>query len=356
MRILVTGASGNIGTALLRELRAEHEVIGIARRPPQLDGVYASATWHSVDLAAPDAVARLAELATGVDAVVHLAWEFQPSHRLDQLERTGVGGSAAVVNAVERAGVPHLVHMSSVGAYAPAGGERVTETWPTTGIRSLAYSRHKVAVERELDALERRIAARGDDVVVTRFRPGFVVQRDAGSGLARYGLPAYLPAQLLRLLPLLPLDQRLQAPIVHSEDVADAIVRALLRRAEGPFNLATEPPLTTDVAAQVLGARAVHVPASTLRPVTSLLWHARLQPVDPGWLDLAYSVPLLDTTRARDVLDWTPLWSTEQAVKDVVAGILQGDGTASPVLRPRSVPAELRRLFDRGSVSERRTP
>jgi nucleoside-diphosphate-sugar epimerase len=40
MRIVITGASGNVGTALLRVLPAEHDVVGVVRRPPALQGVY----------------------------------------------------------------------------------------------------------------------------------------------------------------------------------------------------------------------------------------------------------------------------------------------------------------------------
>ena len=53
------------------------------------------------------------------DAVVHLAWGFQPSHRPDLLRELGVGGTERVAAAVAAVGVPHLVHMSSVGAYSP---------------------------------------------------------------------------------------------------------------------------------------------------------------------------------------------------------------------------------------------
>ena len=54
MRIAVTGASGNIGTALLRHLDhglgpEGHSVVGIARRPPRQD-LFPSVTWHPVDL------------------------------------------------------------------------------------------------------------------------------------------------------------------------------------------------------------------------------------------------------------------------------------------------------------------
>jgi UDP-glucose 4-epimerase len=306
VRVVVTGASGNIGTALLDRLPDDVHVVGVARREPPRNGPYRRAHWVSLDLAAPDAAERLTEVMTGADAVVHLAWEFQPSRRRDQLRQVGVGGTSAVIDAIKSSGVPHMVHMSSVGAYSPAPGRRVREDWPTGGIDTLPYSRHKVSAERELDTFEHESAQRGSDVVVTRLRPGFVLQRSAGSALARYGLPAWLPRRLLPLVVVLPLDRSLVIPVVHSDDVADAIVRALEQRSAGAFNLMAEPPVSRDVLAEVLDAWAVHVPAPLLHAVLTATWRMHLQPLEPGWFDLAMTVPLLDTSRARQELGWQP--------------------------------------------------
>ena len=148
---------GNIGSALLRRLVAtgRHELVGVVRRPPE--------------------------------AVVHLAWGFQPSHREDQLAALGVGGTQRVIGAVTAAKVPHLVHMSSLGAYSPQQDDApVDESWPTGGVPTSMYSRHRVAAARLLDRLE----TDAPEVVVTRMRPGIVGQRNAGSALLRYALRA----------------------------------------------------------------------------------------------------------------------------------------------------------------------
>jgi UDP-glucose 4-epimerase len=233
VRIVITGASGNVGTALLRRLRgAGHELVGVCRRPPDPVDPYDAVEWHSVDLGADGAEGGLTDVFTGSDAVVHLAWGFQPSHDVRYLERVDVHGTRAVVGAARQAAVAHLVHMSSLGAYSPgpADQRRVDESWPTEGVPSLAYSRHKVAAERILDAHER---SRPDRPLVARMRPGLIVQRDNGSALLRYGLPAYLPSALLRHVPLLPLDRDLVIPVVHTDDVADAIARVLERSRRG---------------------------------------------------------------------------------------------------------------------------
>jgi nucleoside-diphosphate-sugar epimerase len=358
VRIVITGASGNIGTALLRRLAGDpaHELVGVVRRPPSAAGPpYDGVEWVPIDLAEPDAEQRLAPVVRGADAVVHLAWGFQPSHRLDYLERLGVGGTAAVIAAAHAAGVRHLVHMSSVGAYAERADRRpVDESWPATGVPTSPYSRHKATAERLLD---RYLADHlTDAMTVTRLRPGIVGQRRAGSALLRYGVPALVPSAVLRVLPLLPMDRSLLIPVVHSDDVADAIVRVLERGAAGPFNLAAEPPVTREDLAAVLGARPLHLPAPALRLLASAAWHARLQPVDPGWLDLAFAVPLLDTTRARTELGWTPGHDSRAVLAEVVSGMADADAGTSPPLRRRTVPEEVGLLVRQGPASHRRLP
>ena len=132
-----------------------------------------------------------------------------PPHRA--VTRRAVSGRAVSGRAVQRAVVPHLVHMSSVGAYtAVIDQRRVNEQWPTRHPdlalqpaqgcrRAPARRQHKAAAERLLDVAE---ATTDSALTITRLRPGFVVQGAAASGLLRYGLPGYVPAAALRWVPL----------------------------------------------------------------------------------------------------------------------------------------------------------
>jgi UDP-glucose 4-epimerase len=355
MRVVITGASGNVGTALLRVLPAEHHVVGVVRRPPVQQGVYQRANWCSVDLTEENAIAELRQVFDGADVVVHLAWGFQPTRDTRYLTRLGVGGTSAVLQAAHAASVGHLVHMSSVGTYAAGSyGMRVDESWPTTGIQSSPYSRDKSAAEVILDEYEQRLGNAA--IPIARMRPGFILQRAAASGLMRYALPGYVPMQLVPWLPLLPLDRRLCIPLVHADDVAEAISRVIEKRAAGPFNLAAEPPIGRDDVAAALGARPVHIPSGVLGALVELSWRARLQHIDRGWLDLAFTVPLLDCSRARGELSWDPKWSSTDALADLLDGVAHRIHADSPPLRRRSMLELLRRDVTEGLISSRRLP
>src|SRR5919204_252252 len=182
MRVVVIGATGNAGTSVLESLAGEDrvdEVVGVARRIP--GARFAKVTWRSADIA--DRNTDLAGLMRGADCVVHLAWLIQPSRNEAITHATNVEGSQRVFHAVGRAGVPSLVYASSVGAYAPGPKDRaVDESWPTTGISSSFYSRHKAAVERILDSFE----AANPGVRVVRLRPGLIFKRVAATEVRRF--------------------------------------------------------------------------------------------------------------------------------------------------------------------------
>jgi UDP-glucose 4-epimerase len=324
MRVVVVGATGNIGTAVLRRLHAEPAVtslVGLARRvPDESVAPYAGVEWHSVDVGGEVAVARLAEAFLGADAVIHLAWALQPNHDERALWRVNVSGTAAVLAAVARSGVPHLLYASSIGAYSSAPkSRRVDESWPTGGIHTSHYSRHKAMNERALD----RFQQRNPSVAVTRMRPGLVFQHDTATEQTHLFLGRSIPTRWLTVArpPVLPLPPQFVFQAVHADDLADAFCRAVVRRAGGAFNIAAEPVLTPELVASVLGAkRTVPLRLRVLRSLMSVTWALRLQASDPGWADLAAYCPVMDVHRARTELGWRPNRSSTEALAEVVRG------------------------------------
>jgi UDP-glucose 4-epimerase len=134
---------------------------------------------------------------------------------------------------------------------------------------------------------------------------------------------------------VVPAHPRLVVQAVHSYDVGDAYRLALVRDdARGAFNIAAEPLLGPDELGRVLGARPLRVPAAVLRGVAALSYRLRLQPSEPGWVDMGLGVPLMEISRAREELGWSPQRSASEALLDLLEGIREGAGLETPPLEP----------------------
>ena len=342
MRVVIVGASGNVGTSLIRSLAGEERVesiLALARRIPKWKAP--KTEWAAVDVAVSD----LASHFSGADAVVHLAWLIQPSRDLATLYAANVRGTERILDAIVEAKVPALCYASSVGAYSSGPKDRaVAEDWPTGGISSSFYSRHKAEVEGVLDRFQKDVPA----TRVVRMRPGLIFKGEAASEIRRLFAGPFMPSFLAdrRLIPVAPRIDGLRFQAVHSRDVGEAFRLALLGEPRGAFNLAADPPLGPDELGELLGARQVPIPRTVARTLTDLTWRVHLQPSEPGWLDMALAVPLMDVSRARTELGWAPRHTALEALQELLEGLRRGRGMPTPPLEPdagdRSRAEELR--------------
>jgi UDP-glucose 4-epimerase len=333
MKVVVIGATGNVGTSVVRTLSEDpaiESIVGVARRVP--GPAAPKVDWVKADIT----TSPLVPLLNGADAVVHLAWAIQPSRDDEALRATNVDGSVRVLDAVSKARVPTLVYASSVGAYSPGPKDRaVDESWPTGGIKTSFYSRHKAEVETLLDEFER-----GEPGVrVVRLRPGLIFKREAATEIRRLFLGPLIPPVAFdrRALFAVPDIPGLRFQAVHTDDVAEAYRLALLdSQAHGAYNIAADPVLDPQVLAETLDARRVRLSARALRALAAATWRARLQPTPEGWLDMALGVPILDGSRARDELGWSPRKDAASTLLELIDGLRAGSGLGSPPLDPAS--------------------
>ncbi len=310
------------------------EIVGLARRRPAWEPP--KTTWVDADVLGPG----LPQAFRGADAVIHLAWAIQPSHDEWTLERINVEGSRRVFEAAAVAEVPRFVYASSVGAYSPGPKDReVDEEWPTDGIPTSFYSRHKAAVERILDAFERDHPL----TKVVRLRPALIFKGDAATEIRRLFIGPFLPSFLVRssLIPAVPRLQGLRFQAVHSADVGQAYLRAALGDVSGAFNVAAGPSLGPEELSSMLDARTFPVPAGLVRRLADLSWRLHLQPSPPGWLDMALQVPLMSSRRAREELGWEPRFSAVEALAELMEGIRRGQGGPTPPLQDAGLSGRL---------------
>ena len=162
MKIAITGATGHIGTNLVRVLLARgHRLrVLIHSSHDALDG--ADVERLQGDIRDTAAVERLCD---GVEVVFHLAALISiEGDRGGRVSSINVEGPRNVARAARRAGVRRMVHVSSVHAFRHVHGALVDETSPRVAQddRFFAYDRSKAAGEIEV----RREVERGLDAVV----------------------------------------------------------------------------------------------------------------------------------------------------------------------------------------------
>jgi len=321
MKIVITGATGNVGTSLLEALATDarvDEIVGVARRKPAI--AFTKTRFVAADVGEHDLTPHF----RGADAVVHLAWIIQPGRDERLLEHVNIGGSGRVFRAALDAGVRTIIHASSSGVYSPGTKHRgVDEAWPRGGIVTSTYSRQKVVVERMLDDLEQEHPG----TRIVRMRPTLIFKRKAGSEIKRYFVGPLVPWALLRRgLHLVPDMPQLRFQVVHSTDAAEAYRSALFADVGGAFNIAAREVLDSDALARLFDARKVKVGPKFVRALVHGTFRLHLQPTEPGWFDMALQVPVLNCSRAERELSWEPRYSSAEALLDLVSGIREKAG------------------------------
>jgi nucleoside-diphosphate-sugar epimerase len=333
MRVVVTGASGNVGTSVLEVLEDDPRVtsvVGLCRRVPP-DWRPSKVEWVGVDVAEDP----LEPVFDGADAVVNLAWLFQPTHDELVTWRNNVLGGIRVFDAAAATGVPALIHASSVGAYAPGRDDvPVDESWPTDALPTAAYGREKSYLERYLDAFEQRHPT----VRVVRLRPGFTFKRSTAAQQRRLFGGPFVPGSLVRpgLIPIVPDLPGLRFQALHSLDAAEAYRLAVVGDVRGPFNVAADPVVDAAALGRLLDARPVKLPLPAVRALVRGAWRAHLIPASPTLLDLFLSLPVMDVTRAHVELGWTPRHTSLEALEAFLDGLRSGTGGATPPLDPHA--------------------
>jgi UDP-glucose 4-epimerase len=328
VHIVVTGATGNVGTSVIESLAEDPgvtSILGLARRLPSWHPP--KTRWAQADVAKDDLVSHL----RGADALIHLAWLFQPTHDPVTTWRSNVEGSIRVFRAASDAGVRAVVYASSIGAYSPGPKDRpVDEGWPTHGWPNAAYTREKAYVERVLDTFEYE----HPHTRVVRMRPGFIFKREAAIAQRRLFAGPLLPNGVARptLIPVVPDLPGLRFQALHTADASEAYRLAATQQVRGAFNLAADPVIDATQLAELLGARVIRVPTAALRTALATAWHLHLIPASPDLFDAVLRLPIMDVARARSELGWSPRHTALDAIQAFLDGLREGVGMATPPL------------------------
>jgi len=326
LTVAVTGPTGDIGKAFLRALESEprvERVLGMARRPFDPAAIGAPKTEYRqgdvLDRAAVDA------LVAEADVVVHLAFVIVGS--LEETRSVNLEGSGNVFEAAAAAKrVKRLVYTSSVAAYGfhADNPQPLTENVEPRGTEAHYYSAQKAEIE---GVLERALKGSGTDAYV--FRPCIVAGPDALAmieSIPFVSAAEKLPGPLRALLGTAPLikpiipDPGVPFQLVHHDDVATALLAAVVGDGKpGIYNLAGEGTLTASDLAKELDWYSVPIPSAAVDVTAELLSRTPGVPAAAQWINAFREPVVMDTSRARQALDWTPRHPSRGVLVETVA-------------------------------------
>jgi nucleoside-diphosphate-sugar epimerase len=213
--VVLTGASGVVGRAVLRRLR-DVEVVCLVHRSP-VCGPHVTAVPGDVTQPMLGLAGRVyADLAAEVDAVIHCAAVTDFNRTDGSLEATNVTGTEHVA-AFAAAAKAVLYHVSTAFVDTRAVGER--------GRTAIGYAASKSAAEK---------VVRSSGVPHVIVRPSVVIG-DSGTGeiAAFQGLYRVVAGLFAGIVPMIPFDPRWPIDFVPADVVADAIARVVENRVRG---------------------------------------------------------------------------------------------------------------------------
>lgn len=293
--VLVTGASGYLGSQVVDALaaRGEFAVVALDLRAParRLEGV----VYENADIRGPEVEAIVARHRPRV--VVHLAAIVTPGRNSSrEFEHSvDVGGTRNLLDACLRHGVRRMIVSSSGAAYGyhADNPQWLSETDPLRGNESFAYAWHKRLVEEMLADYR----TRHPELEQTVFRIGTIL----GESVSNQITDLFEKPRLLAI-------RGSDSPFVfvHDQDVVAAIVRAVDSPVTGVFNVAGDGALGIHELAARMGKRCLTVPAGLLRAALWLLKTLRLTQYGPEQIDFLRHRPVLDNRRLKEEFGYVP--------------------------------------------------
>lgn len=329
-RVLVTGATGFIGSHLAERLLRTGSSVRVAARRPERAAVLseAGAEVRTVDLTEPKTLAGCCD---DVEVVFHCgAWLGTPYSR-DAAYATNVVGTRSLAEEALRAGVARFVHVSSIAVYGPVRSGVITEESPLWGGVEL-YGDSKIGAE---DAL-REVASRGLPAVIAR--PGMVY------GPRSRGWTIRLVQWINQGRPAMVAGGHGYARPIFIENLLDALILCALRPVAGEtFTLIDVNMRWCDYLeryGRMVGkkARSVSNFTSWLIAVTDETRSAftrRPPRVRRTALGYAVSHATYSTEKAHRLLGWMPRYSMDQAMEITKAWLIE-NGYLTPSAASRS--------------------
>jgi UDP-glucose 4-epimerase len=311
VRVIVIGAKGRVGRAILRGLADHQQVTHVVSLTEDVETTK-DTTLHGetpIEQRKVNLFDDLSDHFKFADAAVYAGWpvtDLQVGLRERQMEAL-----SNVCQCIGVVGVRVFVYGSSAGVYssAPPGRAFVDEAWPTLESTPSVQLSQLVRAERVVDRFEDHHAM----IRLVRLRAGVIVCPTPAR-------PQTIGRRILRVMNgphrwrFVPDMGPYVLQCLHVDDFVSALCLALTESVNGPFNIAADP-ITSDLLGELFEAKKVRLPPRYVRRVRMLGSRLPILHGPSDWVELAIRPQAMDTTKAERDLHWT----MEHPARSIVA-------------------------------------
>ncbi len=301
--VAVTGAAGFIGQSLLEHLENDPQIeriigIDIVDLPLRSSKVEA----HTCDIRDP----TLAQICSGADTLVHLAFVENPLRDRARMRSLNVGGFRSVLNVMETANIRKFVYLSSAVAYGTQDHSDAPfiESHPLRPTPGFLFAEHKA----ETEALLALWQDSHPDTSVTILRPAPAVGPNSNNFMTRaFESPRFVIAKGMS-----PSFQ-----VLHELDLAHALAHFSTHDLPGTFNLGADGALTPDQLQEVLDRKIISLNPDLILAAADLADIAGLVSGPCGELLFLMDPCIVSNDKAKET-GWQPRFGNHDAIQDTL--------------------------------------
>jgi UDP-glucose 4-epimerase len=300
----VTGASGNLGTVVIKRLLCseEHSVAAFTRSPLRLR--HPNISIRHYDAAEGLPASDLSDL----DCLIHLAYVVEEPRDKKAARYINVEAVANLVASAADVGVPHMIVASSVNAYGDTyrAGQLIDETAAVRRTPNKFYYDNKAEMEILLFNWKARNLATNLKLCILRL--AYVV----GPDIANSGI------RMFKQRPLVYPDPRRAAyQFIYQDDFADAISAIIEQQTAGTYNLAPMDFITVSELGRLNGnAPVISIPPWIAERICDLLFKFHLSPFSSNWVSVGEASVKSDLFMTST--GWRPRWSSREAAQEML--------------------------------------
>lgn len=300
--ILISGICGNFGTQLAAYLHKEHKLIGVDRR--KFEDRPKDIIHYQIDIRRKktEEIFRRHYIKT----VIHLNIIHNPRVSSKEHYEFNLTGSSNLLELATKYKVSQFIFLSSADIYGPSPDNPlfIPEGHQLYGSKNIPLLRDLV----ETDLLVQSYFYKAPEMITTILRPCHIVGHDINNGIMQYITGKVVPT----VAGFNPMIQ-----IIHIRDVLDAIALVIKTRERGIFNISGQDQIPLLTFLREMKIRHIPIIPPLEKPIFKGLFSMGLTSLHPEQIDFLKYPCMVDDTRARERLLFSPKYRISDIIKEL---------------------------------------